>query len=200
MTRMKEKRESLRIVFRMGKRVYLRPILKEDVPLLTIWINDPEVHQFLKVNAPMSPEDELRWVESHSERKSTDISFGIVLVDTNELIGVMSLHKINHQHGTATTGSFIGRKDLWSKGYGTEAKMLVLEFAFNTLNLRKISSIVYDFNGRSKRCLEKCGYVVEGRKKEQQFRNGRYCDEFILAVFRDKFLPLWEKYKKKFLA
>jgi RimJ/RimL family protein N-acetyltransferase len=189
-----------RIIFRMGKRIYLRPILKEDVPLLTIWINDPEVHQFLKVNAPMSPEDEIRFVDSLREKKETDIVFAIILEKTNEFIGVMALHKIDHRNGTATTGSFIGRKDLWSKGYGTEAKMLVLEFAFNMQNLRKICSSTYDFNGRSKRCLEKCGYHEEGVKKKQKYRNGRYCDEHVMAVFKEDFLLLWKKYKKKFLS
>lgn len=187
-----------RIVFRMGKRIYLRPVLREDIPLITTWINDQEVHQFLEISAPMSPEDEMKWHESIGTKKETDVIFAIVLEKSDEIIGVMGLHHINHKDKTATTGSFIGRKDLWSKGYGTEAKMLVLEYAFNTLNLRKTCSAVYDFNGRSKRCLEKCGYVVEGCRKEQKFRNGRYCDEFLLAVFKTDFIPLWEKYKKKF--
>ena len=143
-----------RVVFRMGKRIYLRPLSKEDIPLLAVWINDPEVNQYLKISHPMRLEDEMKFYESLGERKN-DIIFAIVLKDTDDIIGTMGLHKIDHKNGLATTGSFIGRKDLWGKGYGTEAKMLLLEYAFNTLNLRKVCSIVYDFNERSKKCLKK---------------------------------------------
>ena len=183
-----------RIVFRMGKHVYLRPILKEDIPHFTRWINDPEVTAFLKMSVPMTPEDELAWFESLQKRKDTDISFAIALTDTDEVIGNMSLVRINHRHGTATTGSMIGSKDCWGKGYGTEAKMLLLEYAFHTLNLRKICSTVYAFNGRSKRCLEKCGYREEARLRDHIYSNGSYHDVFLLAVFREEFEKLWKEY------
>lgn len=189
-----------RIVFRMGKRIYLRALAKQDAPLLTLWINDPEITQYLKAAYPMTVEDEEKYIESMRDHKGKEVSFGIVLKESDELIGVMSLHRIDHRNGLATTGSFIGRKDMWGKGIGTEAKILVLEYAFNILNLRKICSVVYDFNGRSKRCLEKCGYKEEGIRKAHIYRNGRYCDEFMMAVFRDEFLPQWDAYKKKYLA
>lgn len=183
------------IVFRQGKKVYLRPILKEDLELLVRWINDPEVTQFLKVVMPMSPEEEWEWFEGLRKRKPRDVVFGIALTKTNELIGNTGLHRIDSVNRTATTGTLIGRKDLWGQGYGTEAKMLLLDYAFNTLNLRKICSQVHSSNPRSQRCQEKCGYKVEGRFKDHIFRNGEYVDLVQLAVFRDDFLPLWERYQ-----
>ncbi len=189
-----------RIVFRMGKRIYLRPVLAEDIPFITVWINDPEITQFLKASYPIRPEDEKKWHDGLSDRSKKDVIFAIVLEATDELIGIMALHKIDHHHGTSTTGSFIGRKDLWSKGYGTEAKMLVLEYAFNTLGLRKICSSVYDFNQRSARCLEKCGYIREGHLKASKWRNGSFVDEYLYSVFREDFLPLWKKYHKEYLT
>jgi RimJ/RimL family protein N-acetyltransferase len=147
----------------------------------------------------MTPEDELKWFEGLNERKPSDIVFAIVLKESDELIGTMGLHGVDFRNGTAKTGSFIGNKKYWGKGFGTEAKMILLEYAFNTLNLRKICSVVYDYNGRSKRCLEKCGYHEEGILKQHQFRNGSYHDAFQMAVFRDEFFPFWETYRKKFL-
>ncbi len=185
------------IVFRKGQRLYLRPILSEDLPKITVWINDPEISRYLKVQSPISPEDERKWFDSLANRAGKDVVFAIVLADSHELIGVMGLHRINFQHGTADTGSFIGRKDLWSQGYGTEAKMLVLEYAFKDLGLRKICSLVYDFNKRSARCLEKCGYVREGVRKAHRWRNGRFVDEYEFAVFKDAFLALQKKPKQK---
>ncbi len=194
------KKKPNRIVFRMGKRIYIRPILVEDLPIITIWINDPEINQFLKTLWPMAPEDEKKWFDSLRERSGKDVVFGIVLEDTDELIGVMGVHKISFFNGVAETGSFIGRKDLWSKGYGTEAKMLVLDYAFTTLGLRKINSSVYDFNPRSARCLEKCGYRREGVRVANKWRNGRHVDEYEYGVFKETFMPLWQKFQKEFLG
>ena len=187
-----------RIVFRVGKNIYLRPVLKEDLPKLTIWINDPEVTMFLKASLPMTPEDEEGWYKKLSQKNDTEIRLSIVLKETDEFIGIIALHKINRQNGTATSGSFIGRKDFWGKGYGTEASTLLLEYAFNTLNLRKINSSVLTYNVRSKRRLEKCGYKEEGVRKAQIYRLGQYHDEILMAVFREDFLPFWEHYRSAF--
>lgn len=182
-------------LFRRGHRIDLRPLCKEDMNVITVWINDPDVHTFLTTKKPMTLESELDWYEE-LRKSSTDMVFVIVLKETGEAIGVMGLHQVDHMNGTATTGSFIGVKEYWSKGYGTEAKMLVLDFAFNTLNLRKVCSSTYDFNIRSQRALMKCGYKVDGVKKKHKYRKGRYCDEVFFAVFKKDFMPLWRKFKK----
>ncbi|NQV87992.1 MAG: GNAT family N-acetyltransferase [Parcubacteria group bacterium] len=201
---MKKKRRSKKkdcVIFRKGKRVFLGPIELEHVPLLTKWINDPEVNEFLTIIKPNSSLSEEKWVRSLGDREN-DVTFGIFLFSTGEMIGVIGLHQINNVNGTATTGTIIGEKNQQNKGYGTEAKMLLLEYAFNTLNLRKICSQVYDFNGRSRKCLEKCGYKLDGGDplKAHVYRNGNFVDLYNLAVFKDDFLKLWAKYKKKYLA
>ncbi len=182
------------IVFRTGKRVYLRPVIEDDLSKLVVWINDPDITEFLMASVPFTLADERKWYENLSNRKD-DISLAIVLKETHEIIGMTGIHDIKYRDGTATTGSFIGRKDLWSQGFGTEAKLILLEYAFNTLNLRKICSQVYDFNGRSKKHLENCGYKEEARRKQHIFRSGKYCDEILLAVYRSDFERAWKRAK-----
>lgn len=188
------------IKFLVGKRVYLRPLLKEDVPFLLRWVNDPEVYQYLNRCLPAMETEEEEWIENLNKKKGVDIVLMICLVDEDQPIGTMGLHGINQKDGVATTGALIGEKDCWGKGYGTEAKMLLLNYAFNTLNLRKICSSVLAFNKRSKRYSEKCGYTVEGILKRQCFVNGRYVDEVLMAVFKSDFMPLWRKFRKEHLS
>src|SRR5262245_3576042 len=126
---MKRKRND-KIVFRIAKRLYLRPVIKEDLPLITLWINDPEITWFLNTVYPQTLQDEEDLFESQRKKKSTDLVFALVLRETHEMIGIMGLHSIDQVHRLGTTGSFIGRKDLWGKGYGYEAKMLLLDYAF----------------------------------------------------------------------
>jgi RimJ/RimL family protein N-acetyltransferase len=184
------------IVFRRGKKVYLRPLEEEDLHRLYRWINDPEVSVFLDQTFPLPLAYEAEFLKKSMTRPAfpTDIIFAICLNEDNRQIGNMGLHRIRYDHGTAGTGSFIGEKELWGQGYGYDAKMILLDFAFNTLRLRKITAGAKAFNQRSLGFNAKCGYKEEGRLRAQFLVNGEYVDDVITAVFREDWLPLWEVY------
>ena len=175
------------VVFLAGKRVNLRPIEKEDIPNLERWINDEEVRRNLTAFLPMNRADEEEWIDSISKRKGMDITLIITVKD--KPIGTIGFHKISLTDRNASLGIGIGEKSYWGKGYGTEAITLILRYAFNTLNLRKICLSVFAFNERAIACYEKCGFKEEGRLKEQRFRDGKYHDEVRMAVFADKWQP-----------
>jgi len=184
------------IVFLKGKRVTLRPVLESDIPNFLRWVNEPEVSKFLIRAFPVMEASEKDWVKNLSKR---DDNIVFVIIVDGIPIGTMGVHRIDWRSRTATTGAMIGEKEFWGKGYGTESKMLVLDYLFNTLNLRKICSSVIEFNGRSQRYSEKCGYRVEGTRKAHFFAEGRYWDEIQLAVFREDWIKLWEDTKDQFL-
>jgi len=185
-----------RVVFLRGDRVILRPLSKSDLPRLLRWINDPEVRYYLESFMPMSETEEEKWLENLDKRKPNDL---VLAIETTEgvHIGNMGLHRINWRDRTATTGAMIGEKEYWGKGLGTEAKMLFMDYAFNTLNLRRITSQVLVFNCRSIAYSKKCGYVEEGIFREHIWRNGEYHDLVNLAVFRDGFEKAREEWQKK---
>jgi RimJ/RimL family protein N-acetyltransferase len=156
-------------------------------------MNDREVTQFLMIDRPMTILSEEQWIEKLGDNEK-NIVLGIA-THTGQLIGTMGLHGIDHKTGSATTGAQIGEGKFRGKGYGTEAKMLFLHYAFMELNLRKIRSRAFAFNERSIAYLKKTGYEVEGVMKQEVFKNGEFHDVVLLAVFRDTFIPLWEKYQ-----
>lgn len=184
------------VVFLKAKRVYLRPIEKTDVPLLTRWINDPDVRQYLKAFLPNQNSEEEKWVDELATRKTTDVVLMICLTEDDRPIGTMGIHRISWKDRTATTGALIGEKELWGKGYGSEAKMVLLDYAFNTLNLRKICSTANATNPRSIAYSQKCGYKVEGVLRKHVFIKGRYVDQVHLAIFAHEFRPLWKKFMR----
>jgi len=189
------------LIFLKGKRVVLRPLLESDIPSMLRWINDPEVNQYLCIYTPQMEQDQKNWLERvrESQKRGTDLVFAIETSD-GECIGNMGIHGISWKDRTATTGALIGEEEYWGKGYGTEAKMLLLDYAFNTLNLRKIYSSVIAFNGRSRAYSLKCGYKEEGVRKDHWYRKGQYWDEILLAVFKEDWLPLWKKFKEESLS
>lgn len=179
--------------FIRGQRVYLRPPHKEtDLAFFQQWINDPDIRKFLVTRDPITMVGEEKYIDSIGDRG--DIIFTICLRDgtpacpAGRPIGTTGLHQINRVDGTAVTGTWIA-KPYWNQGYGTEAKLLLLKVAFDTYNFRKICSSAIAYNKRSVAHNLKAGYRVEGRRKKQHYRNGKYHDEVMLACFR----PWWEK-------
>ena len=190
-----KKQKSERIIFLKGNKIILRPICKEtDLPTLLRWINDPEVIQYLTTYLPSMKQNEEEWLDSLPKNRNENIVLAIETL-AGKFIGVMGLHRIDWKNRTAGTGAFIGNKKYWNRGYGTDAKMILLNYAFNTLNLRKIYSGAIAFNKRSIRYSLHCGYKIEGRRRKHFFVQGRYYDEVILAVFKPDWLPIWKKFK-----
>lgn len=184
---------SHKVVFITGKKVVLRPINKAtDLEAFNRWINAPDVRKFMTGFLPIDLKQEGEWFDSLSNRKNS-ITLAIETKE-GELIGNIGLHGIDWASRVATTGALIGDEANRGRGYGTDAKMILLNYAFNTLNLRKVCSMAIAYNGRSLRFNAKCGYKEEGRRKAHHFKEGEYYDEVMTAVFREDWEPLWQEY------
>lgn len=183
-----------RVVFISGRLVNLRPVMKSEVNAITRWVNDPKVRHFIGKVLPQTEKQEEDWFNKLGE-SDKHVVLGI---ETKEgvLIGVMGIHDINRENRTATTGALIGEKEYWGRGYGTDAKMFLLQYAFETLNLHKICSNVIAFNKRSLQYSLHCGYKLEGRRRKHVWRVGKYWDLLELGLFRKEWQPIWRRYKK----
>ncbi len=181
-----------------GKKVRLRPIdIKKDARLFTEWINDYEVVKFLgRPFKPISPDEERRILKGLLPKKDT-VLFAVETLDGGNLIGSISLMNINHLDGTAVSGTLIGDRRHWRKGFATDAKMVLLNYAFMVLNLRRISTRIAAENIASIRVQEKCGYEREGIWQKEVYADGRYRDVVLMAVFRKGWMKRWREYKKK---
>lgn len=188
--------DQVRVVWRTGKTVILRPPVEADLPFFQQWINDPENNCYLMRTGPTSEAEQQKWYTTVTSGDCDRIVLSVCLLD-GTLIGNTALN-INTHNQSGVTGTLIGSKLHQGQGHGTDAKMLVLEYAFNWLGLRKVTSKILDFNDRSKRYAEKCGYRFMARIEQECFRNGRWVDEVQYVVFREAWLPLWEQYQKDF--
>lgn len=177
----------------VGERIYLSPKSIEDVEKYTEWMNDFDVtdytgrsHQILTIEA------EKNYLEAHINEEAT---FAIVESKTDKLLGTIGLHKIDHFKRTATLGIFIGDKDYRSKGYGTEAIRLILDYGFNYLNLNNIKLDLMEFNERAYACYKKCGFKEYGRRRKCNFINGRYYDTIEMDILAEEFTDSYIKNK-----
>ena len=180
-------------VWRRGKYIYLRPIAKTDLPLFQKWINDPENSQFLSVGQPMGMVAEEKWYEQVASGDPDHITVAICL-NNGTLIGNTGI-RINTRKQSAVTGTLIGPHEHKGKGCATDAKMLMLDYAFNWRGLRKVTSTILATNDRSQRYATRCGYRWMATIEKEHVRGGEWIDEHQFVVFVDEWQPLWEQYR-----
>lgn len=159
-------------------------------------LNTPKVMRGVVLRPPVTLDYEL--AEWYDKPRSGNVLFAILLheEDGYRYIGHTGLHDISWPNGTAETGTVIVDASCLGKGYGTEAKLLLLYEAFRNRGIRKVCSRVKAFNGNSWGHLLACGYRETGRQKAHHFDNGIFVDSVLFEVFRDDWEPIWEKYQE----
>ncbi|MFC1696987.1 GNAT family N-acetyltransferase [Nanoarchaeota archaeon] len=176
-----------RVVKLKGEKVYLGPVIKEDIEKYTHWLNDIDVTKYLmQTGQVITIENEEEWFERIIKKKEEKL-FAIIDKETMETIGNVGLHDIDPINRTANFGIFIGNKEYWGKGYGTEAGKLIIDFGFNILNLNNIWLQVYGYNKRAVRAYEKIGFKEVGRRRETLFFNGKYYDGIYMDILAREF-------------
>lgn len=166
----------------VGKRVVLRAIEREDLLKLQQWANDPEVQQALSGwHFPTSMEDQQKWFSSLS---CTSINQRF-MIESSDLgaIGTINLVSIDWKNRNAFCGFMLGEKTCHGKGYGTDAMMAIMRYAFDEIGLARLDGDMVENNSHSLHvCTKKCGWIVEGRKSHGYFRQGKYWDKIIMGI------------------
>ncbi len=107
---------------------------------------------------------------------------------THLSIGITSLIHIDSYNRNAECIIDIGNKGYWGQGYGKEAFILLLDYAFLELNLHRLSLRVFSFNDRAIKLYKSLGFQHEGTCKEAIFRNGTWHDIEFFALFQRNYI------------
>jgi len=169
----------------VGEKCYLSPISIEDVEKYTEWVNDLEIGQFVLFSTAVY---DMGKEKSQLERlMQNGHNFAIIEKDTNKVIGNCGLHQVSDIHRHAQFGIFIGEKTYWNQGVGAEATALVLDYAFNLINLNSVSLEVVAYNQRAARCYEKVGFKYIGTRRKYMFMAGQYHDVKLYEILASEF-------------
>jgi RimJ/RimL family protein N-acetyltransferase len=173
----------------IGERVYLRPLEAADAEALAR-ITATETDTFMyRGRAPYSPLTFAHWIANmHKQQPPGQIELAVCLIADDRCIGKVGLGEIDYVNRTAETSSDIGPAEFRGQGYGTEAKHLLLEYAFDRLHLHTLWSLVFAPNTRSMAALAKQGYKPAGRLKWVDVKHGVYHDAFYFDVLREEWL------------
>ena len=176
---------------KIGERVYLRPVEPSDARLFAHASHlegEPEFQDDGRV--PVSSIALGRWIGALGGQGTPgELSFAISRRSDDACLGGTTLRHIDWINRTAETGSGLLAAADRGRGIGTEAKHLLLEYAFVDLGLRALNAMVYERNARSIAALEKQGYRLAGRLTADVQQDGGFHDTLVFDITRED----WEQ-------
>jgi RimJ/RimL family protein N-acetyltransferase len=164
---------------------------EEHAEAISRWNYDTEWWRLLAAEPSNqhSVEKIRQWIDQDQQEDDlTSCSFAIRTLDDNRLIGFIGLEGDLFPHGEAFVGIGIGVRESWGKGYGTDAMKIILHFAFQELNLRRVSLDTFEYNPRAIHSYEKVGFVHEGRVRDFLNREGKRWDLIFMGILEEEWL------------
>ena len=175
-----------------GEKVILRPFRRQDLPRAYDFENDVETRLLAQIDPPI-PWSLERLEKDFERRLEEEPTAWFAIEADDKYIGKCGLNNFRQTDQTCELGIEIGDKDYWGKGYGRDAVNLLLDYAFRLCNVRKVTLSTSSHNERASRAYQACGFVEEGRLRQQQWCDGRYVDWVFMGVFRRD----WEQSQQK---
>ncbi len=175
-----------------GKHILLRRLEDTDAGKIFSEWNKYELRQYLPSPLPSSKQDLIELVQTKDQRfrERSEFFFGIEECCTSkELIGIVNLESISWISRHAFVGSFcIFKPSLRGKGYGKDAMLTLLDFAFNIIDLHVVALLVESHNKSAIGLYEECCFSNRGTMRELAYRNGKRCDVTVMDVLKKDFI------------
>lgn len=171
----------------VGGQCYLSPCRPDNAEKWAEWFNDLAVALPLGDEAyvPSTPETEAEAIATMLKDKAH--IFSIVAREGDVLIGRCLLFNIDHVNRSAMLGIVIGEKGYWGQGFGTDATCLLLDYAFNLLNLNSVMLGVMAFNERALGCYKKVGFKEVGRRRQARIIGSAKFDVILMDILAEEY-------------
>lgn len=167
----------------IGEHINLRALQRQDRNKVLEWVNNPEIKKLIGGIFPISEIEHEKWFESRVLDPINKL-FAIELSQNNTIIGIIGLKNVDLINRSSEIYVYIGDKEYWGKGYGTESIKLLVEFCINELNLHRLYLYVFDYNKRAIASYKKVGFKIEGVLRDSLYRYGKYHNSLLMSVLR----------------
>lgn len=171
----------------MKSSIFLRAFEPDDYILINKWRNDNQIQA--NTGGPIryvSSVMEKEWVQNKMLHNQADMYWAICLNDeTKKMVGYISLNAIDHLNKTADAGgTVIGEKEHRDGFLVFEALLMVLEYAFEELNINRITADCLPDHPLAPYSLQAFGFKYEGCRREAIYKRGKYRDLLFFALLR----------------
>jgi len=150
-----------------------RPLSRDDVPFLTEVRNEC-AEQYLHTSAKFSVDNAYKWFDTNKPMFYT-------ILYNNIKIGYFRVTNYSEVNRNLYIGADL-HKDYRGKGLAYEAYRLFIPFIIKQYNLHKVSLEVLATNVRAYNLYIKLGFVNEGVKREEVYKNGDFVGSIVMSI------------------
>ena len=167
----------------------LRPFVWEDITQVLALVQEKEVAATtLNIPYPCTEDEINDWFELQQWEleEGKGLCWAVCVTETKELVGAIKL-ATHPEYESAELGYWIG-KPYWGKGYASEATHLVVDYAFNTLELNRLEAHAMVENTGSAWILRKLGMQEEGYHPQLIKKWGEFKDVKTYGLLRKQWM------------
>ncbi|UQS27680.1 GNAT family N-acetyltransferase [Amycolatopsis thermalba] len=178
-----------------GKHVHLEPLGPEHAEGLHEAGRDPEVWRWLSLRQPVTLDATKAMIDDILAEPGR-LAWAQVDATTGRVAGTTSYYEIVPRHRALAIGyTWIGRP--WQRtALNTEAKLLLLERAFNVLGAQRVTWHTDHRNEQSQRAIERLGASREGVLRAHRIRpDGSRRDTVVYSLLAEE----WPTTQRKLL-
>ena len=172
----------------VGDRVRLEPLGPHVLEPYLRMLADPEGRELTGTHAEFTVEQTVAWLRTRSEQHDR-ADWAAVEPGTGTFLGEAVLNDLDADNESIGFRIALAGPEVYGRGFGTEINRLVVDHALDDLGLHRIELEVFDTNPRAQRVYEKCGFVVEGRRRDALLWNGVRHDIVTMAILRTDLRP-----------
>ena len=169
------------------KRIKLRPIATSDAQSVFEYAISPLVGPSAGWKPHTDIEESVKFIAYCIKKREFGQpgNYAIILKEESKMIGTIEIHSYKEHKGEV---GFVLNPAYWNKGIMTEAAKLLIIYAFEILELKRLSYNHFLDNDVSKRVCEKLEFTYEGilRKKYKHY-TGEYIDEAVYSIIDDEY-------------
>lgn len=182
-------------------RVFIRRADREDLNTVVAWMEDPDFQQFLYGDATRSPKqlrEQIIGMLGRTNPNALPASL-FLLLDTDEgPAGLLSLQNISWRNRSCSIDLYIGNKGVRNSLVAATAFFRAMQYAFDELNMHRVSAFIYAFNRPSWRIMELSGAVRELTLKDHVARDGQLYDMYGYGFLRSEYEGLRARYAERY--
>ncbi len=178
----------------VGELIHLRALEPSDINRLYFWENDSSIWSVSGTLVPFSRFVLEEFVkEVHQDiytSKQLRLMIDLKYYDeddedeTSRSIGCVDLFEFDPKNRRAGVGIMIANKADRGRGYATEALHLIIDYAFEVLDVHQIYSNVRIDNENSIALFKKAGFEITGLKQDWIYEQGKFYDEYIMQLVK----------------
>jgi RimJ/RimL family protein N-acetyltransferase len=177
----------------VGQKTYLSPMGLGAAELWYRWHNDIESALLAGSPGHRSPgslEEYRQMIDGFLKAPERIHLWLIVDLETDLPIGWCGFFGRDAANRRAILSAMIGEKEYWNRGFGEDALRLLLNYGFQLLNLNSVELIVHEDNPRARRCYEKLGFQVTGRKRQAHIVGRDKIDILMMDILAEEFVAV----------